>query len=321
MKILITGGKGFIGSYLAEILLSGGHEVATYDNHLNFINNQEYYLSNMELRKKYFKHKPSLEFRADIRDIDSLKKACSNFQPEVIVHLAGLPMARPPANQANEMIPINLQGTLSVLNVFESTPSARRFIYTSSSMSYGHFTMQPQPEDSILNPVNEYGATKAAGEYFVKLSKKEWVIIRPTSVYGFTDCANRVTQLLLDAAMLGKPAWIVKGEALDFSYVSDVAEGFALAIKSSKADHETFNMSRGEAHEVSEFVESIKEYFPDFSCEIRDPNSTQVWRGSMDISKAQKMLGFEPKYSIDDGIREFFMLSQEYQGIKIPNLK
>jgi nucleoside-diphosphate-sugar epimerase len=185
-------------------------------------------------------------------------------------------------------------------------------------MSYGHFTQNPQPENSVLSPVNAYGAAKASGEHFVKLSKKEWVIIRPTSVYGFTDCANRVTQLLIDAAVAGKRAWVVKGEALDFSYVEDVAEGFLLACTSPAAVYEIFNISRGQAREASEFAEILKGYFPDFVYEIRNPNDTQVWRGAMDNKKAEKILGFKAKYGIEEGIRETLQLMQKYQNITVP---
>ncbi len=312
MNILITGGKGFIGSYLADALMQSGHDVAIFDAHLNFINNPEYYKTMMKIRKKYFKLKPSVEYKGDIRDIDSFKKACADYKPEIIVHLAGLPMARPPQNHVDEMLPINMQGTLNVLEVFEKCSSARRIIYTSSSMAYGHFTKQPQPEESILSPVNAYGATKAAGEYFVKLSKKEWVIIRPTSVYGFTDCANRVTQLLIDAAVAGKSAWVVKDEALDFSYVKDVASGFAICTTSPGAVHETFNISRGQSREASEFAEILKQYYPSFRYEIRNPNNTQVWRGSMDNAKVRKILGFKSRYGIEEGIKETLELMKEY---------
>jgi UDP-glucose 4-epimerase len=253
-----------------------------------------------------------VEYKADIRDIDAFKKACQDYKPEIIVHLAGLSIARPPENHAGVMLPINMQGTLNVIEVFESCASARRLIYTSSSMAYGHFTKQPQPEHSILDPVNAYGATKAAGEYFTKLSKKEWVIMRPTSVYGFTDCANRVTQLLIDAALAGKPAWVVKGEALDFSYVRDVAAGFALAITTPLAVYETFNISRGHARDASEFAELLKQYTSSFKYEIRNPNNTQVWRGSMDNAKAKKILGYQSRYGIEEGIKETLELMKEY---------
>src|SRR5438105_12085273 len=114
-------------------------------------------------------------------------------------------------------------------------------------MSYGHFLRTPQSEDVALNPISVYGGTKAAGEYFVKLSKKEWVIVRPTSVYGFTDCANRVSQLLMDAAVLGRDAWVIDGETLDFSYVADIVAGIIKCILLPEANQETFNISRGEA--------------------------------------------------------------------------
>lgn len=310
-RVLVTGGEGFIGSSLCSKLLKRGHEVASFDSKLNFIDNASYSQLCFDLRKKHF-HSPKKVYTADIRDTESLSQAIKDFNPEVIVHLAGLPMARVLDQYAHLMVPINLTSTLDLLQLFERS-KARRFIFTSSSMTYGHFKQTPQSENFMLDPVNSYGATKAAAEYFVKLSQKEWVIVRPTSVYGFADCANRVTQLLLDAAFMKKPAWVIKGETLDFSYIEDVADGFVACVESSEAVSETFNISRGESRAASEFAEVIQKHFPKFEYELREPSAQQVWRGPLDISKAEKELDFHPKYSIEDGVRETIELMKEYK--------
>jgi UDP-glucose 4-epimerase len=161
--------------------------------------------------------------------------------------------------------------------------------------------------------VNTYGACKAAGEYFVKLSKKDWVIVRPTSVYGFTDCANRVSQILIDAASTGKSAWVVRGETLDFSYIDDVADGFVDAILKSRAVRETFNISRGIARTAEEFGTIIKKYYTRFAFEIREPVSQQVYRGPQDIQKAKWLLGFKPNVDIEQGINKILELSEKYK--------
>lgn len=311
MKIFITGGAGFIGSYLTVKLIQKKHKVAIFDAYLNFINNELYYKRCLEIREKYLKTKFAKKYLGDIQHLEQLNEAVEDFKPDVIVHLAGLPMARVPQNHSHLMIPINMQGTFNTLEVFEKS-KAKRFVFASSSMTYGHFMQTPQSEEFILNPINSYGATKAAGEYFVKLSKKEWVIIRATSVYGFTDCANRVTQLLIDAAVMKKPAWIVRGETLDFSYIEDVVEGYLKCILLPEAAGNIFNISRGEARAASEFAAILKQYFPKFKYEVRGPDGRQVWRGPMDITKARKILNFNPKYSIEEGIEKTLKLIKKY---------
>jgi len=312
MKILVTGGAGFIGSKLIDRLVDAGHETASFDALLEFINKPQYYKTALKHRKNLFKQ-PTKFYKGDIRKKSQLEEAFNDFNPEVVVHLAGIPMARPLPQYAPEMSPINMVGTINVLDVFEKTPSARRIIYTSSSMSYGHFTQSPQSEDVLLNPTNEYGAAKAAGEYFTKLSKKEWVIVRPTSVYGYTDSANRVTQLLIDAAITKKNAWIVRGETLDFSYVDDVARGFHLCIESHSAMYNTFNISRGEPRSAEDFAEIVKKYFPKFNYDVREPTSQQVFRGALDISRAKKLIGYEPKFNIEQGIEEILDMVDRYK--------
>lgn len=312
MKILVTGGAGFIGSYLVEKLIDLGNKVAIYDNFLNFSNNPEYYNHALSFRKKMFKNKPFKIFKSDIRNKKSLRKAFNQFSPEIVVDLAGLPMSRPPEKFEHLMIPVNVNGTLNVLDEFNKSDSAKRIIYTSSSMCYGHFIDEYQKEDVILNPVNPYGASKAACEYFVRLSNKEWVIIRPICVYGFTDCASRVTQLLIDAAMNKETAWIVEGEKLDFTYIDDVVDGYIKCITSPGAKSQVINISYGKAIPVTGFAMLIKSYFPDFNYEIRKPEFGQVNRGGLDITKAKELINFKPKYDIKSGLKKTIELMKQY---------
>lgn len=315
MKIFITGGTGFIGSHLVDLLVKAGHEVASYDASLNFIDKPDYHKKCLELRKIYIKNHPQKVYVGDIRDYDTLAKNLTEFSPEVVVHLAGLPMARVADHYKKEMEPINMQGTLNAINAFEAS-SARRFVYTSSSMAYGHFKQHPQGEDSILDPTNDYGACKAAGEYFVKLTTREWVIVRPTSVYGFTDCANRVTQLLMDRAVAKQPAWVVKNENLDFSYVKDVADGFFRSVTMEIANHDTFNISRGDSRSTEELAVLYTKYFPDFKFDVKDADKQQVWRGPLDTSHAQTVLKYKSRYSMEEGIEETVNLIKEYDFYK-----
>src|SRR3990172_11875322 len=95
MKILVTGGLGFIGSSLVDKLISCDHEVAVYDSQINFIDKPKYYKTALSHRKKIFKNIPQAKYKANIRDLESLNKSFNDFKPEIIVHLAGLPIARP----------------------------------------------------------------------------------------------------------------------------------------------------------------------------------------------------------------------------------
>jgi len=313
-RIFITGGNGFLGSAITDKLVKNGHEVASYDLDVTFINNPSYHKRCLKLRGRVYK-KPHRVFGGDIRDSDVLSKSVKDFKPNIIVHLAGFPMARPLPQFMDQMIPINLYGTLNVLKIFEESETDK-FVYTSSSMAYGHFKQNPQNENFILDPQNTYGACKAAGEYFVKLSKKQWSIVRPTSVYGFADCANRVSQLLIDAAYLKKKPWVVKGESLDFSYIDDVADGFVKVIMSPQAHGHTFNISAGVSRLATEFAEIIKGHFPDFEYDVVNPDAQQVYRGSMDIHHANSILNYAPEHTLEDGIMKTLELIDEYQFYK-----
>lgn len=319
MRILITGGRGFIGSYLTDRLILLGHDVSVLDREINFTNNPPYFIRAMKYRAKMFSRMPKKIYHTDIRKPAGVLQALNKSKAEVIVHLAAISMARPPKKFEHLFGPINYFGTLNMLKSFERSPYARRFVFPSSSLAYGHFTRDPQPEDTYLNPVGDYGIMKAACEYAIRFSKKEWTILRPTSVYGFTDSANRVTQLLFDAAVGNQPAWVIRGESLDFTYVKDVVNGFIKAIMLPSANRQIFNMSRGIARTAEEFAAGLMRYFPDFRYEIRNPTNTEVMRGAQDMAKAKKVLGFTPEYNIEDGIRDTVLLMRKYAGLKLSN--
>ncbi len=314
MKIFITGGSGFIGSYLTNALLTRDHKVTVFEKYLNFTGKKSYYMQALTLRENLFRRKPHV-ISGDIRSKKQVTDALRDTQPDVVVHLAAISNARPPTKFEHLMGPINLYGSLTVFAAAENTPSVRRIIFPSSSFAYGSYSKNPQPEDAPLAPQNDYGKMKAACEYALQLSRKEWVILRPTSVYGFTDAANRVTQLLWDAALSGKPAWVVAGEALDFTYVDDVVDGFVRAITGKKAARHIFNISRGIARTSEDFAQILKRYFPDFSYEVRETSANLISRGAMDISKAKKLLRYQPKFDIEDGIARTLRLMKKYGQI------
>jgi nucleoside-diphosphate-sugar epimerase len=315
MKIFITGGTGFIGSYLTEKLIELGHYVYVFDKTINFSGNSTFYKQALIWRKKIFKHKPRRIFTGDIRKYSQISDALKISKPDILVHLAAVTMARPPKQFAHLMGPINLYGTLNVFRAFEDNSYTKRIIFPSSSLAYGKYTIDPQPEETYLNPIGDYGIMKAACEYAIRLSKKQWVVVRPTSVYGFTDCANRVTQLLFDAAINHKSAWVIKGEKLDFTYIDDIVQGLIKTITVPEADHQIFNLSRGQARSSADFANIIKKYFPDFKFEVRDSTSFEPSRGAQDMTKAKKILRFVPKYDIESGIAEMIKNMKKYGQI------
>lgn len=313
MNILITGGSGFIGSYLTQQLMTDGHRVAVIDNTTNYLNKDVYFKRVLKVRQQFFSKKPLFEFKSDIRNVSKISLAINKFKPDTIVHLAGISATKIPDTYSELIQPINLGGTLNVLNVFEKNKFPKKIVYASSSMVYGTFAKNPQPENAALNPTTMYGATKAAGEHFVKLSKKKWVIVRPTTVYGFTDCAGRVTQLLMEAAMMGKPAWIVDGEMLDFTYIDDLIDGLIRCITMDEANFQTFNLSGGKARSVHDFAKAVATHFPNFSYEVRKPSGPMNERGTLDISKAKKLLSFTPRTSMEQGVSQIVKHMNEYK--------
>ena len=312
VKFFITGGAGLIGSHIARELIESNHEIIVYDSFINYKNplDTKYQLY-LEKRFNGIREKIIFE-RGDTRDKDHTRRMIMKYKPEIIIHLAALPLADMSDTHTEEATSTILQGTINILEVLRETDFVKRFIYTSSSMVYGDFQYTPTDENHPKNPKDVYGGVKLAGEIitesFCRRYGIKFTIIRPSAVYGPTDVNRRVSQIFIDNAIKGKELILHDGGVakLDFTYVKDIAHGFVLAALSRNAEGEIFNITTGNARSLKEYAEILKIYFPDLK--IKEESQTDFIRpkrGTLDISKAKKLLDYEPKYNLESGIKEY----------------
>ena len=311
MKVLVTGGAGFIGSYVCKKLVERGDEVIVYDSFVNYISP---YLSNypIYLRKRLEELKDGIEIvRGDIRHKSFLHRTLKKHQPDSIIHLAALPISTISNIYSEDAFEINLNGTINVLEVIREFDLIQRFVYASSSMVYGNFERTPADENHPTNPIEVYGATKLSGEILTRAYSKqygiEYTIIRPSSVYGPTDANRRVSQIFVERALAGEVIYLDNGgkDKLDFTYVKDVAKGFVLALKSEKAVNETFNITYGESKSLKEFVSALQTLIPNIRMKDKKEEFIRPKRGTLDIRKAKKLLGYKPDYPLERGLKEY----------------
>ncbi|HYG73993.1 MAG TPA: NAD(P)-dependent oxidoreductase [Planctomycetota bacterium] len=316
-KVFITGGCGFIGSYLARELLKQGCEVLLFDAFLNYIDpftsNYQFFL---KARMEGLHGKVRIE-RGDIRVQKRMQQLMNEYKPHAVVHLAALPSAKESTMYPTEALQINVDGTLSVLEGIKAAGSVQRVVFTSSSFVYGNFKRPIADEEHPTDPIDVYGGTKLTGEILTKAYAKqngfEYVVIRPSAVYGFGDCNRRVTQIMIENAMQGKPLILHDGgrSKIDFTYVTDVADGFARALLTPEAANQTFNITRGNARSVLEFAQEVKKHFPNAQLVEKPADTNRPERGTLVIDKAQKLLGYKPTIDIEQGVREYISLLKE----------
>lgn len=313
-KIFVTGGLGFVGAYVVKRLLDHGDEVMVYDHFKSYVSPMVNHLYPVYLRARSDMLGNKAEIvEGDIRDYPHLRAAMHRFQPDKIVHLAGLPIADKSDKYPHEAVSVNYNGTINVLDAAKDLPNLRRFVNISSSMVYGDFQYRPCNEAHPTQPKGVYGATKLGAEVMTRVYSFRfgfpYVNVRPSSIYGPTDCNQRVTQLFIEHALAGKPLVLHNGgkSELDFTYVGDAAAGIFLATKHDAAANETFNITRGEGRSLYELASIIKSHIPSAAIEFQEAEKDErrPERGAMDISKARNLLGYEPRVALEDGIRHY----------------
>ena len=322
-KILVVGGAGFVGSYCCRRLLSGLEDtVIAFDAFLNYDNRlKSDYDSRLSLRFGDIKDKVNV-ITGDVRYVQEVTRALQETKPDTMIYLAAIPDARLSEKFPEAAMDINAKGAANCLEAIKKVPSAKRFVFASSSYVYGNFKYSPADELHPTSPIDVYGRTKLEGEAITKsLSEKlgiEWVIVRPSAIYGPGDTYSRVSRIFVENALSGKPLKLFNGGMmqLDFTYVSDAANAIVLAAKKKKAANEVINITRGQARTVKEFAETVAKNVPGTRIEAQEANEKIPSRGELDSRKAKKLLGFEPKHSIEQGIPKYLKGVREKRAIE-----
>ena len=308
MKVLVAGGKGFIGSKIVE-MLSKDHKVTVVDSHDTYgIMTKEELNKLFVWRTRNWNAKNVTMIQGDVLDRLVCLKAFSH-NPDIVIHLATYPRAKIVDNDPIVGIPKVINTTTNLLWHSEKF-NVKKFVYISSSMVYGDF-VDGMKEDGNTKPKNIYGEAKLTGERMVKLFAKRdglnYNIIRPSGVYGPGDMPDRVVSKFFDKAMKNETITLHNGDnKVDFTYRQDAATGIIQAALSSVANV-SFNITAGNATSLRTLAEMIIEITGSKS-ELEDIGNHKLYpmRGTLDIGRAKDLLGYKPKFSLKEGLQSYY---------------
>ena len=348
MKILVTGGFGFIGHTLVKELLNKGHEVHVVDCAHTYNSFSQDFTN--ELYKERFAHvlgrphdlaRTRTETPAEpavlVPDafleprLCDVRTASVDKDFDVIYHLAGYPRQAETKANTFDAADIHTQG---LLNVLHGQENLKRIVYFSTSMVYGDFEDWVN-ERREPNPQSLYGFMRLTGERFLmkycEQHDLQWNVIRPCTVYGERDTHNRILGRFMWRAKNGKPL-LVKGKdvVLDFTHVSDVVQGCTKlldAIAEGRVPNEIFNISHSKVkYTIDYLAHLIDQMVPEPGTEPSDPAGDRIEycdpdgafpkRSVMGIEKARILLGYEPQVSLEEGVKrtwEWFQSSNAMQ--------
>jgi len=308
-KILVTGGAGFIGSHLVENLLAEGNWQVTVVDDLNDFYSPEMKRANVSAAMD----DPDFEFvEIDIRDAQKLGEVFDRRQFDCIVHLAARAGVRPSLREPKLYAETNINGTLNLLELARDH-EVKQFVFGSSSSVYGINSKVPFAEDDrIHQPISPYAATKAAGELlchtYSHLYDIRTVCLRFFTVYGARQrpdlAIHKFTKLITD----GRPIQVFGDGTTrrDYTYIDDIIQGVRASIDYDGSIHEVFNLGESETTELSRLIELLEENVGMKAIIDRQPMQPgDVPITFADISKARRLLGYDPKTKIEDGLPKF----------------
>lgn len=298
MKTLITGGAGFIGSAVVPVLKKEGYEVFVLDN-LSF-GNRDF----IDIPDSHF-------ILADIRDSKKIQEIVTQLKPEIVVHLAAIHFI-PYCNQHPfEASDINIRGTMNVLDTCKSIPSLKKLFFASTAAVYP-IDDEAVNENHELLPLDIYGLSKLTGEH---LFKKFWletgidtIVCRFFNAFGPNETnphlIPEIEKQLREGLRTIKLGNLTPKR--DFIHTYDMASAVSKLLKLEKAGYDFFNLGRGIEYSVVEIVEAFERQLNDkINIEVDPARVRKVERQHLlaDVKKLKKSTGWEPVWSIDEGIR------------------
>ena len=305
MRILVTGGAGFIGSHLCERLLEGGNEVVCVDDFNDFYN-PKLKEKNISECKKNTNFKV---YKADIRNKKNLAGVFRKEKIDIVVHLAARAGVRPSILYPQLYADVNILGTMNLLELARKN-NVKKFIFGSSSSVYGLNRKIPFNEnDALENMISPYAITKYAGErlcyHYHKLYNIPLVCLRFFTVYGprgRPDMAvYKFTKLINENK--GIEMYGDGSSKRDYTYVSDIVDGIMSAVN-KKFDFEIINLGDSNPVELKYLIKLIEKNLGKKALIKKISNQPgDVLVTYADIRKAKKLLNYQPKIKIEEGIK------------------
>src|SRR5881628_3501629 len=314
MRVLVTGGAGFIGSHLVEKLLASGHEVVILDDFNDFYDPQTKHANIAGLARDV------TIYHVDLRDSELVRNLFHREKVDAIAHLAARAGVRPSIQYPRLYYDTNVTGTLHLLEAARVT-GIERFIFASSSSVYGASKAIPFSEDEHLRQtISPYGATKVAGEFlcstYSHLYNLRVVALRYFTVYGPRQRPDLAIHQFTRRIYAGQPIdqFGDGSTRRDYTYIDDVIQGTMAALQYQGPLYDVFNMGESETIQLKELISAIENALGKKAKVNRLPEQP----GDMpltcaDISKARKLLGYNPTTKFSKGLPRFvdwFLSSQ-----------
>jgi UDP-glucuronate 4-epimerase len=306
MRILVTGGAGFIGSHLVEKLLAAGHEVAVLDDFNDFYDPQIKHANIADFAKD------ATMYHVDLRDATGVRNLFHREKFDAIAHLAARAGVRPSIQHPKLYYDTNVSGTLHLLDAAREI-GVERFIFASSSSVYGNSKTVPFSEDqNLTQTLSPYAATKIAAEFlcstYAHLYPIRVVSLRYFTVYGPRQRPDLAIHQFTRRIYAGQPIEQFGDGTTrrDYTYIDDVIQGTMAALKYDGPRFDIFNLGESETIQLKDLIDAIENALGKKAKINRLPEqSGDMPLTCADISKARKLLGYNPVTRFSDGLPRF----------------
>ena len=302
-RVLVTGGAGFIGSHVVEKLCARGDEVVVLDNFNDFYD--------PEIKRRNAAALKARVVPGDIRDRELVAKLFADERFDAVVHLAAMAGVRPSLRDPLHYADVNIRGTQVLLGELETRPNTR-FLFASSSSVYGDREDAPfREDDDIHRPVSPYAATKRAGELLAythhHLYGTPTTCLRFFTVYGPRQRPEMAIHKFVDLVHRQKPIPFYGDGSTrrDYTYVDDIVDGVVRALDRCEG-YEIYNLGESATTSLAELVRLVGEVTGMEPVLDRQPmQAGDVVLTCADVTKARRLLGYEPRTPVREGLVRF----------------
>lgn len=307
-RFLVTGGAGFIGSHIVKALVKKGNSIRVLDN----------FSSGTEENLKEVSKKIEL-IRGDIRNKSTCLKASRGI--DFVLHQAALKSVNESLKNPKEYNAVNIQGTLNMLEASRDN-RIKNFVFASSTAVYGEAKRFPIREDDLPRPISPYALTKLTAEHYCRVFSRNYglntVCLRYFNVFGpgqtvddeYAGVIPKFITLMLNNKTL--PIYGDGRQSRDFIYIDNVVQVNCLAAKKRNLKGEVFNIAVGRDYSILALVEILNKVLgKNMSPNFMPRRSGDIFKSQADISKAKKILGFNPKINFIQGLKSTMQYFRE----------